>query len=182
MNLSQNQSGTTLGIDYPPPPRVHWLFLFLLWIAIVATTVLFVPINLWQPVAALAFAPWIMYLCIWLLKLDAKSKCIFWCNLYILLELGRAWLAIQDSSDTVHLLGDLLALVSSILGIAIAFMIRADLLRHYNEREPIGINLSPGLTFFFSFFYLQSQLYPIAQFKKRHAEGHATAVGRTLLP
>ena len=76
----------------------------------------------------------------------------------------------------------MLALVSSILGIAIAFMIRADLLRHYNEREPIGINLSPGLTFFFSFFYLQSQLYPIAQFKKRHAEGHATAVGRTLLP
>ena len=61
-------------------------------------------------------------------------------------------------------------------------MIRADLLRHYNEREPIGINLSPGMTFFFAFFYIQSQLYPIAQLKRRKAKGLVTAAGRSPLP
>lgn len=107
----------------------------------------------------------------------------FQCDVYVVVEIGCAALAIQQHpSPTIETLISLLGIASGILGVATILLIRADLLKHYNEREPIGIYLDVFMTLFFSFFYLQSQLYPIAQFKKRKAEGYATAAGRTLLP
>ncbi|MGD0890795.1 MAG: hypothetical protein ABR923_04615 [Terracidiphilus sp.] len=174
--------GAIFTPKYPAPPLVHWAVLLVVWIAIVVATELFAPNNLWAPVASLVFAPWIMYLCIWLLRLDSKSKCVVWCDAYIVVKLTCAWLSIQPhSSLTNQLLTDVFAIASAILGIVTLFSIRANLLNHYNKREPIGIDLGPVMTFFFSYLYIQSQLYPIAQLKKRQAGSLTTTAGQTPL-
>jgi len=183
MNQSQNESVMVLGIEYPPPPRVHGLALFLASCAVFYLIKLFAP-QPYQPLLNSLFPDaWAFYFCLWLRQLDPESRGAFWCDLYLVVELGCAALKIQQHpSSTIHALTSLLEPASAILGIATIYLIRADLLKHYNEREPIGMDLNGVLTFLFPFLYFQSQLYPIAQFKKRQAEGFATAAGPTLLP
>jgi hypothetical protein len=183
MNLSQNQSGVMPGIEYPPPPRVHWLVLALVWGAIGYLIDQLAPQPYRNLLNSLIPDAWAFYLCLWIRQLDPESRCAFWCDVYLVVELSFAALTIhQHPSPTIQTLTSLLEIASAILGIATIYLVRADLLKHYNEREPIGINLGGVVTFFFNFLYFQSQLYPIAQFKKRQAEGIATAAGRTLLP
>ena len=73
----------------------------------------------------------------------------------------------------------ILAHTSRILEIVTIFLIRSDLERHYNEREPYGLQLNGLMTFFFSFLYFQYHLCDIA--KRRRAD-HAANSGRTLYP
>lgn len=183
MNLSQNQSGIISGIEYPPPPRVHWLVLLLAWSAASYLIKFFAP-QPYQPLLnSLIPDAWAFYLCLWIRQLNPESRSAFWCDVYLIVELAFASLTIQQHpSPTIDILITVLGLASGILGIATIYLIRADLLKHYNEREPIGLHLDGFMTLFFSFLYFQSQLYPIAQLKKRQAEGFATAAGRTLLP
>jgi len=47
-----------------------------------------------------------------------------------------------------------------------AFGMRTSLLRHYTTVEPIGLQLSPVMTFFFNFTYLQYHFSKIAAWKK----------------
>ncbi|MGD0737184.1 MAG: hypothetical protein ABR976_18785 [Terracidiphilus sp.] len=171
------------GIDYPSPPRVHWLVLALVWAAIGYLIDQLAPQPYRNLLNSLIPDAWAFYLCLWIRQLDPESKSAFWCDVYLVVELACASLSIQQHpSVTIDTLTNLLLIASGVLGIATIYLIRADLLKHYNEREPIGIELNGVLTFLFSFLYFQSQLYPIAQLKKRQAEGIATAAGRTLLP
>jgi hypothetical protein len=183
MNLSQNQSGIISSVEYPPPPRVHWIVLLVAWCAVFYPMKFFAP-QPYQPLLkSLIPDAWAFYLCLWIRQLDPESRSAFWCDVYLVVELAFATLTIQQHpSPTVDILITVLGIASGILGIATIFLIRADLLKHYNEREPIGIDLGGFMTFFFSFLYFQSQLYPIAQLKKRQAESFANAAGRTTLP
>jgi len=52
-------------------------------------------------------------------------------------------------------------------GTLLTFVIRAELLKHYNEREPAGLKLGLFMTFFFSYLYFQYHLYKIALAKKQ---------------
>jgi len=183
MEISSPQSAQLSGIEYPPPPRVHWLVLLV--ISIVSTNLVnsYAPHPYRELLNSLPVDAWAFYLCLWIRKLDPDAHSPFWCHVSVIVELGYAAATIrQNPSHTLEYLIGVLAVISLALGIATIYLIRADLLKHYNEREPIGLQLGPVLTFFFSFFYFQSQLYDIAQFKRRQAQGLDTGAGRTLLP
>jgi hypothetical protein len=182
-----NQQGITVvpqpNVEYPAPPRIHWLVLVLVWWALGALIGWLAPTPYQNLLNSLVVDAWAFYLCLWIRSLDSDAKCIFWCDAYVIVELACAATAIWQNPSALHeWFTDVLALLSAVLGIATIYLIRADLLKHYNEREPIGLELGPVKTFFFSFLYFQSQLYDIAQYKKGQAEGVVSNSGRTLLP
>jgi hypothetical protein len=126
---------------------------------------------------------WAFYLCLWIRTLDPDARCIFWCDAYVVVELAYVATTIRQNPSALHeWFTGILGFASAILGVATIYLIRSDLLRHYNEREPIGLQLNKMMTFFFSFLYFQSQLYNIAQYKKGQAEGFVESPGRTLIP
>jgi hypothetical protein len=61
------------------------------------------------------------------------------------------------------------ALTALVAGIGASFVLRSELLRHYNQREPIGLKLGPFMTFFFSYIYFQYHLRDIAEYRERWA-------------
>ena len=169
--------------EYPPPPRVHWLVL-----AIVSTVINFLidhytPEPLHQVLKSLAGDAWAFYLCLWIRKLNPDAASHFWCDVFVVVELAYAAINIRPlTSPQYQTLSAILETASFVLGIATIYIIRADLLKHYNEREPIGLQLGPVKTFFFSFLYFQYHLYGIAEMKKREAEGLNSDPSRYLTP
>ena len=169
--------------NYPPPPRIHWLALFVTWAVWGLLATRLAPQRYQGLLNSLSIDAWAFYLCIWIRRLNPDALSPFWCDLYVIVELSCAACGIhQNPSALFSYFNFILAIASSILAITTVFLIRADLLNHYQGREPIGIYLGPVMTFFFSFLYFQSQLYEIAQYKKRQVEGLPTAAGRTLVP
>lgn len=158
-------------LRYPSPPRVHWLVLFLAWIAIVYVIAAVVP-ERWQDIAqSLVVDSWVFYLCTWIRNLDPEAKSPFWCDVFVAVQLGSVGLGvIRQPWLAVQALILILALSSMVLGIATVFMIKSDLERHYNDREHAGLVLGGVMTFFFSFLYFQYHLYDIAKRRKRVAE------------
>jgi hypothetical protein len=161
-------AGPSAEPDYPDPPRVHWLVLF------GASAVLNFVIDRSAPAAfhellkSLFFDAWVFYLCLWIRKLDPESLSPFWCDVYVVVELAYAavdfW---QHPSPQIEWIASGLGFASFGLGIATIFLIRTDLLKHYNEREDFTLSLGPVMTFFFSFIYFQYHLYDIAEQKLR---------------
>jgi hypothetical protein len=153
------------GLDprYPPPPRVHWFALLAGWLAIAAVIKRYAPpsyVDLLQS-----------------LVVDARSP--FWCDVYVVIQLlGVGFTVVRTRPPALELVMGLLGIAAVVLGIATVFLIRSDLVRHYNEREHAGLVLSGAMTFFFSFVYFQYHLYDIAQRKKRQADTlHSGAYG-----
>lgn len=173
----------TAGLpDYPAPPRVHWLVLFVAWSVLSWVIKQYAPRAYQDLLNSLVVDAWAFYLCLWIRRLDPDCKSGFWCDVYLVVEIACASLTIrQNPSHDLQLLIAVLGIASGALGIATIYLIRYDLLKHYNRREPIGLELGPVKTFFFSFLYFQAKLYEIAQFKKRQAEGLITDPSQTLL-
>lgn len=168
--------------EYPPPPRVHWAVLLLAWGVLGIIIGWLAPKQYQELLNSLAAGAWVFYFCHWIRSLDSDARSPFWCDVYLIVELSYAAMSIRRTpSDLYTLFVGILQIASIVLGIATIYLIRADLLKHYNEREPIGLYLGSWMTLFFSFLYFQSQLYPIAQYKQRQAEGIVESAGRTLL-
>jgi hypothetical protein len=151
---------------YPAPPRLHWGLLLLAFT--IAGTVLE---DLWRTPyselvqTALGFV-WIFYFCTWLRKLDshAKSLPLAWTS-FLLFLASDALDFIPSPSRSVEWLGDALCVAGVAASIVLIFVTRSELMRHYNEREPIGLNLGKVMTYFFSYVYFQYHLNQIAQFR-----------------
>jgi hypothetical protein len=160
------------NIEYPPPPRVHWFILLLAWFALAILIAWQVPTR-WQNLAnSLVVDAWVFNLCLWIRSLDQDARSPFWCDVYLIVELSCAAMSSrQTPSNLYDSITGILVLASAVLGIVTIFLIRADLLKHYNQREPIGLELSGMMTWFFSFLYFQARLYPIAQARKRRSAG-----------
>jgi hypothetical protein len=168
--------------EYPPPPRVHWLTLFIGWSIIAWLVSAIVSMRYRELVQSLVFDGWAFYLCRWIHKVNPNSLSPFWCDVYVVVQLASAALSvIQRPSRIISMTGGVLELASVILAIATVFLIRADLLEHYNKREPIGLELGPFMTLFFSFLYFQAKLREIAEFKEREAKNDFSNPSRTLL-
>jgi hypothetical protein len=154
--------------DYPPPPRVHWSVLLCVYIAVESLVTYCTPLRYHQLFDSIAGDAWAFYLCLWIRSLDSDARSPFWCDVYVIVELACAALSMrQNPSRIVDGTTALLGLASVVLGIVTIFLIRSDLERHYNEREPYGLQLSGAMTFFFSFLYFQYHLYDIAKWREK---------------
>ncbi len=63
-------------------------------------------------------------------------------------------------------LGHLITIIFAIIFLVAAFQMRSDLEEYYNTAEPINLQLSGVMTFFFAIFYFQHHFSRIAQWKK----------------
>src|SRR5580658_2776374 len=171
-SIIYSDSPRGLKAEFPAPPRVHWAVLLLVSISVAMISAVYAPERYWQLIQGAVDNLWPIYLCLWVRKLNPDSSSLFWCDLYVVVELSYA----ATYLPTNHLilrdtLGLILGLVSGILGITTVFIIRSELMKHYNEREPYGLRLDGFMTFFFSFLYFQAKLYPIAKAKHEFAAG-----------
>ena len=171
-----------LSREFPAPPRVHWLALLTAWIVSSILIAWFLPLRYQGLANSVVYNSWPVYFCVWLRELNPDSNSFFWCDAYAVVELSYAAMALvryrTGMTDTVT---SLLGMTSTVLGIATIFIIRKELLQHYNQREPYGLYLGGVMTFFFSFLYFQSQLYPIAKAKNDAAVRTETLSGRPIV-
>jgi len=179
MNDPAVQLETPAAPTYPPPPAVHWVVL------LIAFLVLEFLLEAFLPPTLSGFA-WLIYLCLWLRKLNPQASSLRWAIASIAVELAGDTVQLLQSQGLLFptpVLGWLIRalIVSSfLLAMVVVFIIRSELEEHYNYREPMGLYLSPALTFFFSCLYLQYHLYDIAQFRKRQASGFPSRSGSSL--
>jgi len=167
MTLLPVTSAISPSSDYPPPPRVHWVVLLLAWFALSMLVAVSAPFRYQNLLDSLIVNSWAVYLCLWLRRLNPEAASFFWCDVYVVVEIAYALIfAVPHRSEALDTLGAFLALASAILATVTIFIIRSELLQHYNHREPIGLDLSGVMTFFFSFLYFQAKLYPIATLKE----------------
>jgi len=152
---------------YPTPPAIPWWVIF----AVLGSTNLgcriFLAHTAWTLVPSLLIKCWAIYLCMFIRQLDAKATSIYWAfgswfsdGILIFLTL------LPERTSTVNLgtvIWSLLAFVSSIVTI---YVIRHELMKHYREVEPFGLDLGGVMTFFFSYIYFQYHLCDIAESKR----------------
>jgi len=171
-----NATGTPSYIparDYPPPPRIHWLVLAFVFTGVKLLIAHCAPLRYHELFDSLAVDAWAFYLCLWIRSLDSDARSPFWCDVYVIVELAYAALDTrQNPSPIINSTLVLLALASVVLGLVTIFLIRSDLVRHYNEREPYGLQLSGAMTLFFSFLYFQYHLYDIAKRREQDRAAH----------
>jgi hypothetical protein len=156
---------------YPAPPRVHWLVLFLGFALIRFAAMFFLPKTWGAFVPILVIQTWGICFCLWIRRLNSKSTSIYWTAGSFLSYVLVMLLSLVHEPTPLIALGILvyvlIALAALIVGL---YVIRAELLKHYTQVEPVGLSLGPVLTFFFSYVYFQYQLYDIAESKRSEAE------------
>jgi hypothetical protein len=134
--------------SFPPPPRLHWVFLLLAIAGAEGSIVLFVPQPFREVLVNVVIAIWPIYLCLWIRKIEPRSLSLYWALASFATGFLFSWL----------------------LWIVVVFEIREELQDHYNKREPIGLRLNLVLTTLFSFVYFQYHLRRIALEKMRQPE------------
>jgi hypothetical protein len=182
MNSAGLAPGEITSNAYPAPPRVNWVLLLIASCALDALAEMILPKPYSGWISGLFLDGWAVYLCIWLRKLDPAWDNIGWCIAIVATEvLGKVIGDFTPHSSWLEFFSMATTLAGIVIYLLLIFSIRDAILQHYNEREPVGLTLSPWLTLFFSFYYFQYHLYPIAQFKDRVARGEIANPGRTLL-
>ncbi len=130
---------------YPPPPRVHWAVVFVIFLIAEALAYKFFHHRYRELAMNLVASIWPIYLCIWIRKIDSRSTSLYWALASLVTGLVFSWL----------------------LWIVVIFEIREELLEHYNRRESIGLRLNLFLTILFSVFYFQFKLNQITREKEQ---------------
>jgi hypothetical protein len=151
---------------------VHWIALLAAWAFISLFIAVFTDESLRTPLSSLVLDAWALYICLWIRRLDSDSMAAFWCGASVVFEL--AWLAAasrQHPSPRLVTLIETLAIICVALWIVMIWVIRAELLKHYNRREPIGLQLRLLRSFVYSFIYFQYHLNEIARLKNRTSIG-----------
>jgi hypothetical protein len=139
---------------YPPPPSLHWGLVILF-------AVLTCGIFLWV---------WGIVQAAWMKKVQPTSKAM----IYYITAIAMHSLAIVVSvaaPSAVRSAGGLVNLCGSVLWLVGAFNMRSSIEEHYNSAEPIGLQLSGVMTFFFNIVYFQYHFHQIAKMKEMQAIG-----------
>ena len=113
---------------------------------------------------------WAVFVAYWLQKVRRKSVTLVLFGIAALLAVGQ--LVFQYLVPRQNL-SEWFGLFGVIVWIIAAFSMRRDLLKQYNEDEPIGLSLGIWMTLFFSIYYFQYHLREIALFKREQAIGGA---------
>ena len=146
---------------YPPPPRMHWVVLLVLSIVTVGVF----------------GSLWAVFVSYWLQKMSSKSMTLMLFGIAALLTIGQL---VFQYLVPLQNLSEWLGLFGVIVWIIAAFSMRRDLLKYYNEDEPIGLSLGVWMTLFFSIYYFQYHLREIALFKQEQALGGCQSASRCL--
>jgi hypothetical protein len=183
MDQQAEQPEIVARVFYPPPPNVQWITLLGVEVFIAVVAFLLLPRGFGGLVANLAFDGWVIYLCLWLRKLNPEFMSIFWCSAFIVLQLAFSIPGApipRDSGFTIFAVS--LALFDLVLWLVTIYLIRAELHFHYNVSEPVGLYLNGVMTFFLSFLYFQYHLYKIAELRRRNGDKPFNYQGGPSLP
>jgi len=154
---------------------VHWVVLLLSWLVLAFLFALLAPPAYQKLLNSLIIDAWAFRLCLWIRTLDPDTRSPFWCDVFVVVEIAYALMSMrQNQSIVAQDITDYLKIASFCLGCWMLYLIRSDLLKHYNQREHYGLELNGLMTYMFSFLYFQSQLYPIAKAKKLECDQRAT--------
>jgi len=126
---------------------------------------------------------WLFVQAAFVKKLDPNNKSIMMFIVSFLVAIG-GWIVIiagiglggaaaSMGSDSMAMALPIMFLVyfvvcvlSAVFGLLGVFGMRRSLLNYYNTVEPIGLQLSPVMTFFFALFYFQYHFTRIANWKR----------------
>jgi len=156
------QPGIPQVLQQIMPPDLHWalVLLFTLFTSGIFTLV------------------WALIQANYAKKIDASSKAVLFYVLWVVgsiinfvLYISLIMMIINTgrADEAVGGLGGIIFLVwiaSCIFFVAGTYSVRASMIEYYNTREPIQLQLSGVMTFFFSIYYLQHHMSRIAAWKK----------------
>jgi hypothetical protein len=138
----------------PVPPDFHWALVLLIGVV----------------TCGLFLSAWLIVEAVWIRKIKPQSYALF----VVLAAIGAgfasgfmggAGLRAADGHGG-NPLGSLLWFGSLILQLVAVFAMRSDLEDYYNSVEPINLQVSGVMTFFFAVFYFQWHFSRIAKWKK----------------
>jgi hypothetical protein len=149
---------------YPDPPNLHWGLVLLF--GILTCGVFNIVYDLIQT--------------LWVKKVEPASQSLTYFIAFMVLEVinvgstfGKMTLAMHSNNDAIatasssaSILSFVISIASLVLFIVYRFTMRADLLRHFNGPEPIGLRLSGIMTFFFGGLYFQYHFNRINEIKQ----------------
>lgn len=148
-------AGMAMAGAYPAPPNLHWA------IVLIAGIVTY----------GLAYYVWGFRQAFFVKKLDAANKAVMYLSLSLaacVVQVVLFFTMARNMGGDAGIVTTMLMLTNVVilaLGIAAIFGMRASLLRHYNQIEPIGLKLGGVMTFFFSVLYFQYHFRRIAEWK-----------------
>jgi len=137
----------------PTPPDFHWALVLLIGIC-----------TCWLFAHA-----WLIVEAVFVRKIKPESKGL----MFVIISIAASYLggfangfisAINHTSSQP--LSGLITLISLVILWVGVFQMRSDLEEYYNTTEPINLQLSGVMTFFFAIFYFQHHFSRIAQWKK----------------
>ncbi len=152
--------------QYPPPPNLHWAIVLLLT---------FVTCGVFSIV-------WLVVEGLWLKKVKPDTKAFTYLILTVSVYILIFALAIAQGVSTgasghaqpgLQGIVGLLELGHLALYWLTVFAMRSDIEEHFNSAEPIGLNLSGVMTFFFATFYFQYHFTRINEMKQRQTMGYS---------
>jgi hypothetical protein len=137
------------GPGQAQPPKLHWALVFLFSV---------ITVGLFAVV-------WMFVQAAWVRKIDSRSNATNYLIGYIVVAVVGF---LMDSSDSsaVRGFGGLLQLSSYVFFYCAYYSMRRSMLDYYTKVEPINLELSGAMVFFFSLLYLQSHMTRIAEWKQ----------------
>jgi hypothetical protein len=153
-------STTGFGVQAVPmqgsplvPPDFHWGLVLLVGVC----------------TCGLFFSAWMIVEAVFVRKIKPESKGL----MFVIIGIAGSYLGgfangfISALNHTnPQPLGHLLTIIFAMIFLVAAFQMRTDLEDYYNTIEPINLQLSGVMTFFFAIFYFQHHFSRIAQWKK----------------
>jgi hypothetical protein len=137
---------------YPPPPNLHWAIVLAL-----------------QLVTCGLFGwAWAIVQAVWIKKIEPESKAMLYIIIAIALFIAGG---ATNASRQVGEFGGLFSLGGLVMWLVAVFNMKASIEHHFNTVEPIGLQLSAVMTFFFNIIYFQYHFTEIAQAKRAQQMG-----------
>ena len=171
MTQFQDQLDENAATAYLRPPAVHWAVVLIAQLLAIVAAFGLAPRAYWALIASLIADVWIVYLCVWIRRLNPAFMSLFWCVAFVALELAFTVPgAPLTVSKDITILATALVMLDLALWIVTIYVLRAELHFHYNQREPVGLYLGGAMTFFFSYFYFQYHLRRIAKLKEADSD------------
>ncbi|HMF92018.1 MAG TPA: DUF4339 domain-containing protein [Candidatus Angelobacter sp.] len=147
---SYGAAATPAMASGPVPPDFHWGLVLLIGVV----------------TCGLFLSAWLIVEAAWIQKIKPGAKSLVLVILAVVASYASAFMGGGVTHADTHPLGALFWLAGIVLHIVAIFSMRSELEDYYNSVEPIYLQLSGVMTFFFAVFYFQHHFSRIARWKK----------------